>query len=454
MDLLAEVVQRWPDRPALTDGERRWSFAELDHEVARRASGLAEAGARPDAPLGVLVRPSAESAVTIHAALRLGAVLCPLHGSSTTDEQRVAIDGLRAELLVDEVGEVIERVQLPRPVEPVQEPPLAVIWTSGTSGSPRGIALSARGLRQIARGSQERLGLVPSDRWYAALSPAHVGGLALILRAAQLGSSVVAPGAYDVAGLAEGLRDGSVTHASLVPTMLRRLLDFWSDAVVPDSVGALLVGGTRTPETLVERAVRGGWPVALTYGLTEATSQVATAAPDLVRRKPGCVGAPLVGVELRVDDDSGEILVAGPTVAMGVWGREDALVDEDGWLHTGDLGWIDDEGDLWVTGRLGDRIITGGANVDPEEVELVLQRHPAVREAAVVGVPDEEWGERVVAVLILKADEPPPGRDFTDYVAARLSPPKRPKSYVTMLELPRNANGKLDRDRLRTLVTT
>jgi O-succinylbenzoic acid--CoA ligase len=170
---------------------------------------------------------------------------------------------------------------------------------------------------------------------------------------------------------------------------------------------------------------------------------VATAAPDLVRLKPGTAGPPLPGVEVRIGDGE-EILVRGPTVAPGEG-------DEYGWLHTGDLGRLDTDGHLWVTGRLSHRIISGGVNVDPEEVEAVLRAHPGVQETAVVGIPDPEWGERVVAALVA----PGPGVLEEIEAVARdlLSPGKRPRVFRLMDALPRNANGKVDREAVRALFT-
>jgi len=224
--------------------------------------------------------------------------------------------------------------------------------------------------------------------------------------------------------------------------MLHRLLDLWGEGQAPESLNCLLIGGARAEDALVERAVALGFPLFLTYGLTEAASQVATAPPELVRSKPGTVGPPLPGVEVRIAFD-GEILVRGGTVAPGERG-------EGGWLRTGDLGRLDEDGHLWVVGRLSHRIISGGVNVDPVEVEGFLRECPGVEDAAVVGLPDPEWGERVVAALVLDdPTEPPP--PLEELVRTLLSAPKRPRELRFVAALPRNANGKVDRSRVRAL---
>ena len=212
---------------------------------------------------------------------------------------------------------------------------------------------------------------------------------------------------------------------------------------MPDSLRCLLIGGAHAKTELLEEALALGLPLALTYGLTEATSQVATAPPGLVASKPGTVGRPLPGVDLRISG-TGEILVRGPTVAPG-------LEAEDGWLHTGDLGHVDGEGDLWVTGRLIHRIISGGVNVDPAEVEAVLRTHPGLEEVAVVGVPDPKWGERVVAALVPDGKTEDLPHQLDRIAKAVLSPAKRPRDYRFLEALPRNVNGKVDRARIRSL---
>jgi O-succinylbenzoic acid--CoA ligase len=235
--------------------------------------------------------------------------------------------------------------------------------------------------------------------------------------------------------------DGVVTHLSAVPVTLARLLEARNGRRAPSTLRCVLLGGAAAPPALVDRAIALGYPVALTYGLTEATSQVATAPPDEVRTKPGSVGRPLRGVEVRLGTD-GEIFVAGPTVA--------GAAARGGWLATGDLGRLDADGDLWVTGRLSDRIVTGGVTVEPGEVEAALLHHPSVAEVAVIGEPDETWGERIVAVVVPRDPTRPPSLEgLLELARDSLGPAKRPRAVRIVDALPRNANGKVDRAALR-----
>lgn len=489
---MREAAERRPHGLALDADGREWTWAELDERVDRASAGLAVAGIRPGALVAFLLPPGGAAVETLHAVARLGATAAPLHPGWTPAELATALAEPAPDLLVcdettaeraEEVrrtdgpgDEGVPLLRLPGVGEPGHAPrgggrfpgiaaeaALAVLRTSGTAGGRRGaVRLTLANLEAIAEGSRERLGLGPDDRWYGVLSPAHVGGLALLVRAALLGSAVVARPAFDVAELAALAEQERITHASLVPTMLHRILEHTEDAPAPAPLRCLLVGGAPTPPELLERALAAGYPVALTYGLTEASSQVATAPPELVREKPGTVGAPLPGVEVRIDGSGvGEILVRGPTVAARLGGPGGPQAggedpggvgpDRDGWLHTGDLGRLDDDGHLWITGRRSDRIVSGGVTVDPSEVEAALRLHDAVADAAVVGLPDREWGEVVSAAVV-----PAPGRSLDPEALERharthLSGARIPRRIVVAEQIPRNANGKVDREGVAAL---
>lgn len=425
-DFLAEAAARWPQRRALSGPRRSWSFAALDAWVDQLAGRIREED-RPDRDdvLAPVVTPTPEGVAALLAATRAGLTVAPLNPALTPAEHDIALRGLTGR----------------RPEG------MAVLWTSGTSGEPRGVVLGADNLRASALAAQRRLGLGEEDRWLASLSLAHVGGLALVTRALLLGAEIVAHGPFDAARASALIDERAVTHVSLVPTQLLRLLEERRDRGPPDTFRCVLLGGAHAPAPLVARALSAAWPVALTYGMTEMTSQVATAPPELVRRKPGTVGPPLHGVELSIAPD-GEILTRGTTLARGLVGPVRALADEEGWYHTGDLGRLDGEGNLVVTGRSSDRILTGGVTVDPREVEAVLRAHPAVVDVCVVGLADVEWGEKVVAAVV-----PVEGafdlEDLDAWSRARLGAPRRPRRWLLLDELPLNANGKVDREKVR-----
>ena len=321
--------------------------------------------------------------------------------------------------------------------------PFALLWTSGTSGGPSAVPILASALEASARACVGRLGLTGEDRWYASLSLGHVGGLALVHRAAYAGCLLLVRGQFSAEVLAELIERDGLTHTSLVPTMLARLLDSRKGESVPSTLRCLLIGGAATGGALVTRVVEKGYPVALTYGLTEACSQVATAPPDLVAEKPGTSGLPIDGLELRIQKD-GEIYVRGDTVSPGV-------ADEEGWLATGDLGRLDGDGHLWITGRISDRIVTGGATVHPRSVEVVLEALPGVSGAAVVGIPDDVWGEAVVALIVLDPAGQADPKAVMAQARERLSASELPRRIEFVDSFPLTANGKTDRDSVRAL---
>ena len=437
-DLLAASPAAHGDVLLVTP-EREWTRADLERDVDRRSRVLRDSGAAHTV-VPCVIEPDTDGVIELLALWRVGSTPAPLSPSLTAGERDVATHTLRSSPAANEAQ--------------------AVLWTSGTAGRPRGVLLSFAGLQANAAASRERLGLSTRDAWLAALSPAHVGGLALITRALLIGCRLILSGRFDGARAWDAIRGVQgehlrPTHVSLVPTQLQRIMELAEGVAPPDTLRCVLVGGAAMPRDPLMRALDRGWPLALTYGLTEATSQVATSPPEATRGKPGSVGKPLARVEVRIAHD-GEILVRGATLASGYVG-EDAgpLVDGEGWHHTGDLGHLDVDGDLWVVGRRVDRIVTGGVTVDAVEVEEALRSHPLVADACVVGVADETWGERVAAWIEPKRSAVGSSLDLDDldaHVRLILAAPKVPRFYHVGDGIPRNTNGKVNRERVRALL--
>ena len=465
MDPLVEAARRSPGRPSVLDGEgEALTFGELELRAGRIARGLLSSGIRAGDLVAVALPSSADSVALLHAIWRIGGAVLPLSLAWSDAERRAGLEAAGGVARVidrrDPIAELARECARARgetisPGKPRNAEFLAAkILTSGSTGAPRPVALTHGNLEASASAVIERLDLRPTDRWLTSLPMGHIGGLALLHRAAVVGCALVTENGFDPARLARRIDAGGVTHAALVPVMLSRLLDERGELAPHPSLRCLLVGGAPLPIPLLQRALRLEYPVALTYGLTEATSQVATAEPARVRAKPGTVGRPLAGVEVRIDASGvgpappgeaaeavGEICVRGRTVSSKLLVR--------GWLRTGDLGQRDLEGDLWITGRVSERIITGGVNVSPAEVESVLLGHAAVREVAVFGAPDREWGERVVALVVPEDPARPPDLPtLLEYARPRLAPAKRPREIRIAAAVPRTATGKLDRTRL------
>jgi O-succinylbenzoic acid--CoA ligase len=308
-----------------------------------------------------------------------------------------------------------------------------VVATSGTTGEPKGVELTAAGLRASGAAVHAAVAPDPDAVWLCCLPLQYVAGLAVVGRAWATGSPWAVHDAFDPAAIADVAGKAPVV-VSLVPTMLSRLLAAGTDTAGIDHV---LLGGGMIDPALLTAARDAGIAVSTTYGLTETWGGV---VHD---------GHPLDGVELRLDGPAGtaegEIWVRAPMVMRGYRLDPDgtrAALDGDGWFHTGDIARHDGQR-LWIVDRLRDLVKTGGISVSPTEVERVLARHPAVADVCVAGRPDPEWGERVVAFVV-----PHPGMDVPDlatlraHAAAELAAPKLPREVVTVAAIPRTPGGK------------
>jgi O-succinylbenzoic acid--CoA ligase len=334
-----------------------------------------------------------------------------------------------------------------------------LLFTAGSTGDPKGVRLSLRNVVASAHGSAERLGVEPGDRWLLCLPMYHMGGLAPLFRSTLYGTTTVLQHPFDASTVADTIATEDVTCVSLVPTMLRRLLDAGWDP--PTSLRFVLVGGAPVPAPLVKRARSRGIPIGPTYGMTETASQIATASPEVAGTAPETVGRPLANTTVTIRDtdgdacpqgETGRITVAGPTVCLGYLGNEcttDAF-DRDG-FDTGDRGFLTDDGLLVVTGRADDLIQSGGKLVAPDRVRSTLTAHDGIESAAVIGIEDDEWGERVGAVLVTTESQLTPA-DIRDYCRTHLASFELPKSIRCVDALPRTAAGSLDRVAARKLL--
>ena len=435
---LAQRAATCPDRIALIADGVELTYAELEREAISVARRLAARGARRGA-LVVLDLPAGLSyALYLHALMKLGAVAYPLNDRLSDAEREAEIARAEPALVLSGAeGTPLTEADLPLLGEHDLDALQCRILTSGTSGRPRPVGLTYGNHLWSAVGSAFNIGVEPGDRWLCCLPLYHVGGLSILMRSVIYGTGAAVHDGFDPDRVAESLERDGVTLLSVVTTQLDRLLDAGVDL---SPLRAILVGGGPVPISSLEEAAGRGARVVQTYGLTEAASQVTTLAPADARRKLGSAGRPLLTTHLRIHQ--GEILVQGPTVAPGA-------ADEDGWLHTGDLGRIDEEGFLYVTDRLGDMIVTGGENVIPTEVEEVLLRHRDVAEAAAVGRADAEWQEAVVAVVVPRGGATLDPEELHRHCAGALADFKVPKRFEFVSELPRNASGKLLRRELR-----
>jgi O-succinylbenzoic acid--CoA ligase len=485
-DWVALRARTHPTHVALDGSGETWDYATLEARVASAAGALRAEGVEADEPVAVLANNGLPIARFAHAIPRAGALFMPLNARLSSSEITYQLRDSRARLLLHdaslsalaveaaaEAGVRTIAIEDARwesgalteaPASIAADRAHSVIYTSGTTGRPKGALLTFGNFHWSALASAANLGVEADDRWLACMPLFHVGGLSILLRSATYGTTAVIHERFEEARVEHALREERITLLSVVATMLQRVFAVSPDAF-PTTLRGVLLGGGPAPRPLLEEAARRSMPVMQTYGLTETCSQVATLSQADALRKLGSAGLPLLTSTLRIEVDGrlaeagevGEILVAGPTVCAGYLHRPDATAAaiRDGWLHTGDLGWRDDEGYLYVADRRDDLIVSGGENVYPAEVESALLEYPAIEEAAVVGLPDDRWGARVVAVVVPRAGiDAPSTADIEAHLRERLAGYKLPREVIVEAEpLPRTASGKLQRhlvrDRLR-----
>jgi O-succinylbenzoic acid--CoA ligase len=469
------------DREAIRFGDRTLSWKEMAARSEALASHLHARGVGRGDLVAVRMAPQPEFAALLYALQALGAAMLPLNLRLATAEVLRILAHARPRLLVDDgSGADVADAGLPRlhahddlrseraPRAPVlarrldPDAALTVVFTSGTTSRPKGVVLTNANHAAAAAASRARLGHGADDVWLATLPLFHVGGLAILTRSVLEGSRVQLETGFDAARAAAVLQSGSATMVSLVPTMLARVMELLRE---PPSarVRAVLIGGAALSPSLGRRALEAGLPIAATWGMTEACSQICTTSPGSDEAARGLVGRPLPGVEVTVAepgaDGFGELLVRGPNVTRGYLGLAEADraafgdADEPGepgrgrWLRTGDVGRIEAGGAVALTGRRDDLVVTGGENVAPVEVEQVLDEHPGVRESLVFGEDDDEWGQRVVALVVAAGENLPPSEDLRAWCRARLAGYKVPREFRFTEALARGETGKLLRRR-------
>jgi O-succinylbenzoic acid--CoA ligase len=413
---LPRAAAHHPDRPAVN----ALSYADLLGEVDETARRLAGRGVRARDRVAIALPPGEGFCIALHAVMRLGAVAVPVD---------LRLGARERERVVEGATEVVDGAVIATPASEARlrdrhdlDAPAIVVHTSGTSGTPKAVELTYGNWLWSALGSAVALGLDPAERWLCALPLSHVGGLSIVMRSAIYATTAIVHERFDADRVLDALMgDEAPTMVSLVPTTLQRLLD--AGLREPPALRWALLGGAPATTALQGRAAAAGVPVASTYGLTEACSQVTT------------LGAPLFCTRVRMAAD-GEILVSGPTVAPGAGPV----------LATGDLGEWRPDGALRVAGRKADTIVSGGENVAPAEVEAVLEAHPDVVEAAVHGRADPEWGEAVVATVVAAPEVE--AEELLAWCAARLAGFKVPKDIAFTVALPRTPSGKVARKEL------
>lgn len=480
MHPLERMARERPAHTALRQGSRSISRGELHRMASALAAVLREAYAlTPATRVATLLPRDIDHAIVLHALLLAGATVLPLNA-------RLPHDTLRGQLLRCDVRLLIHggehsdllagrtlswsalREHMHGPARPLptftmpdNDATLSMLFTSGSTGAAKAVPHTWGMHRASAEASRLNMGGDAHDAWLCPIPLHHIGGLAILVRCLLYGATMVLPDTESTTDMMDELRNG-ITLVSLVPTQLYRLLRDHPDLVSTElpALRAILLGGAAASPMLWGEVARRGLPVIGSYGMTETCSQIVAAPLGRAREFHGSAGVPLHGVTVRTHRDDGtladpgevgEIHVAGPMVMSGYLDDDErnARCFERGLFRTGDIGVLDDRGALTVLSRREDLLISGGENVYPQEVEHVLVEHPDVRDAVVLGVDDEEWGQRIAAVLeCVTLDE----ASLRQWCRERLPAYSVPVLWRRVEALPRTASGKIDRAAARMLM--
>lgn len=478
---LKKRAQLTPNRPAIEFDETVYTFLDLDLLAESNARKAAALGLQQGDTCAVLIRNDIRSAALIHGLFYLGVRIVMLNHRLTANELTYQIKDSQADHLIfdDVFGEKGNQVQRQLPLlkivsievfqqvtedrqvqivsEYVMDETATIMYTSGTTGNPKGVIQTFGNHWWSAIGSVLNLGLTEKDCWYCGVPIFHISGLSILMRNIIYGMKVVIAEKFIASEANKMIQKNGITIISVVTTMLIRMMQDLGDGRYPPTFRCMLLGGGPAPQYLLEECKAKQIPVYQTYGMTETASQIVTLSPEDSLEKLGSAGKVLFPSQLRIEIDRheagpneyGEIVVAGPNVTSGYLNQKEAI--KDGWLYTGDIGYLDSEGFLFVIDRRSDLLISGGENVYPAEIEAVISKHPAVFESGVTSIEDEKWGQVPIAFVVTNKDHVVTEEELLMYVKENLAAYKVPKHIYFCEELPRNAANKLMRRKLKEL---
>ncbi|WP_010097113.1 o-succinylbenzoate--CoA ligase [Ornithinibacillus scapharcae] len=482
---MGEVIPHWlskqaflsPDQPAMeqVDGTMI-TFQQLKEESQTFAKKLAAVGINKGEHIAILSNNNVQMIIAIHALSYLGAVAVLLNTRLTSEELNYQISDADVKAIIyheqlseqtkalladikksfkDVEAEHEKNIQLVSELN--LDDPFTIIYTSGTTGFPKGVIHTYGNHWWSAIGSALNLGISDRDKWLAVLPYFHVGGLSIFVKSVIYGMPVYVVEKFNEQIVLDAIVNRGVTIASVVTVMVQRLLDSLGENSFPEHFRCMLLGGGPAPVPLLEKANSKNVPVFQSFGMTETSSQIVTLSPRDALHKVGSAGKALFPAQVKIQQSEpnqiGEILVKGPMVTKGYYNHTKANENSfhDGWLLTGDLGYVDDEGFLYVVDRRKDLIISGGENIYPSEIESVLSGFEGVKEIGVTGKKDDYWGQVPVA-FIVPHHKQVKKEDILTYAKDKLAKYKLPKEIYFVDSLPRNASNKLVRANLLDLM--
>ena len=465
-----------PDKIAIeTDDGTSLTFSQLKQQSTSFAKKLASIGVTPQARVAILANNHLDMIITIHALSYLQATIVFLNTRLTQRELDQQLKQSDATLLITTEKLKLEknlsfhtiktfsdvRRSAEKDVSLATEinvkAPFTMMFTSGTTGAPKRVIHTYGNHWWSAVASMLNLGLTDDDKWLLTLPMFHVGGFSILMKNVIYGMTIFMLEKYEANALYNVLLQKKITIASLVTLMLQQLLDkIEGSGKHPEHLRCILLGGGAVPETILQKVEENNLPLYQSYGLTETSSQIATLSSEYAREKLGASGKPLFPADVKIVDEDengvGEIVVKGPMVISGYDKNDEANKKsfQNGWFYTGDIGYMDEDGFLFVLDRRNDLIISGGENIYPSEIENVLLTIDGVKETAVVGAEDEKWGEVPVAYVVKEKEDLDEGR-MIEWLKTELASFKVPKKIYFIDELPRNASNKIMRHKLKYL---
>ena len=501
-DWLHYHAARRPDAPFAVDGERRLTWARAQASMRRIANALRGAGVSPRDRIAFLARNRLEYPLLYYGAFEAGAVPVTLNFRLAPPEWRFILEdaGVRLVVAAEEYAEALDGLRADVPVErwvilgrarpgwdafedwiaaaspapphlrPSPDDDLYQMYTSGTTGRPKGAVLTQRAIVDHLHQLRLAMPLFPGERQLAVMPLFHAGMAIGLYHAVAAGAELVIHEAFEPEAVVRAISEEGIAVASLVPAMIQACCVDVRDVAdrTYDALRMLVYGASPIAEATLARALEVfGCEFGQGYGMTETASCVTFLLPEDHRRALAgradlllSAGQPVLGTEVRIVDEDdrpvacgelGEIAARGPQLMRGYWNRPEDTAEalRGGWMHTGDAGSLDAEGYLYVRDRVKDMIVSGGENVYPREVEDVLFQHPAVADAAVIGVPDERWGEAVRAVVVLRPGAEASAAALVAFCRGRIADYKRPREVAFLDALPRNPSGKVLKRELR-----
>lgn len=477
-NLITKRAYLTPNRVAFIYEEKEVTFSELYEEALVVAEKLTTLGVKRGDNVAVLLKNHIDTVYILFGLQLLGCPVVSLNNRLTSNEIQWQLDDSKSILLVTEekfssIYSVLnkpiflktELFQQKRTIFPmIEETNLnevcSIMYTSGTTGFPKGVLQTYGNHWWSATGSALNLGINEKDRWMCTVPLFHISGFSILMRGIIYGMTVLLYEGFDEDKIINDIIYKKATVISVVTTMVKRILDKLHNKSLPDSFRCMLVGGGPVSKPLLEACVEKNIPVYQTYGMTETASQVVTLTPEDSLLKLGSAGKPLFPVQLKIvtptggeaeSGESGEILIKAPNVTIGYLNLLDETTNKmnNGWFSTGDIGYLDVDGFLFVLDRRSDLIISGGENIYPAEIEGVLQSHNQVADAGVIGVDDKVWGQVPIAFVVKKENDLITSKQLFEFCQQKLAKYKIPKQIIFMDELPRNAAKKIMRHKLR-----